>query len=355
MLKIATIVGARPQFIKASMLSRALQGQAEEVMIHTGQHYDNNMSQIFFDQLLLPKPDHELQVGSGSHAKQTATMMVKLEGILEQEKPDWVVVFGDTNSTLAGSLTAAKLNIPLAHIEAGLRSYNRKMPEEINRVLTDHVSTLLFCPTDRAVANLSREGIVDGVYQVGDIMFDALQYFQQQARQATLPTNLPISLEQPYVVATIHRAENTDHIKHLRNILLALSELDLPVLLPLHPRTRHAITRFGLEPLLQGKMIKTSPPLSYFEMVTVVSHAKLVLTDSGGLQKEAYMLRVPCITLRNETEWPETLDHRWNQLTGADKHKIIQAVKTMKVPSHSPPIFGNGHTASTIVEHLKRA
>lgn len=349
-LKITTIVGARPQFVKAGMLSRTLRKHVQEVIIHTGQHYDDNMSKVFFDQLGIPKPDYELHVGSGSHAAQTAAMIVKIEDILLKDTPDWVLVYGDTNSTLAGSLAAAKLNIKVAHVEAGLRSYNRAMPEEINRVLTDHLSSLLFCPTDTAVANLAHEGIQEGVHQVGDIMCDALMFFKQQAAHFALPSHL--TLNKPYAVATVHRAENTDNRERLRHILHALSQLDVTVVLPLHPRTQAAIQHFGYGDLLHSGAIQPCAPLSYFEMLKLVSGAKLVLTDSGGVQKEAYMLGVPCLTLRDETEWPETVQAGWNRLTGANTANILNAARTVKTPSAWPPLFGNGKSAEKMTSIL---
>lgn len=348
MLKILTVVGARPQFIKACMLSKILNQEPniKEVIVHTGQHYDENMSAIFFQELKLPVPDYHLKIGSGSHGKQTSKMLSKLEEVMMDEKPDIVVVYGDTNSTLAGSLAAAKLNIPIAHVESGLRSYNKKMPEEINRVVTDHLSTLFFCPTQTAVNNLKKEGIERGVFFTGDIMYDAILFYKSYAlKHSTILSDLNLTKNE-YYLATIHRAENTDNDHRLKTILETFNKLDKKVIFPIHPRTKEKIRQMNLSSLLHTSNIQTIDPLSYFDMIKIENDANAILTDSGGVQKEAYMLRVPCITLRDETEWVETIDSKWNTLVGAsDSERILQAITNIKKPSLYPSIFGDGHSS----------
>ncbi|MCC2251288.1 MAG: non-hydrolyzing UDP-N-acetylglucosamine 2-epimerase [Bacillota bacterium] len=349
-MHILTIVGARPQFIKASMLSKAINSQSKikEIMVHTGQHYDDNMSTIFFDQLKLAKPDYYLGIGSGSHGEQTSKMLLELEKIMMSVKPDIVLVYGDTNSTLAGSIAAAKLHIPLAHVEAGLRSFNKKMPEEINRVITDHLSTLLFCPTQTAINNLKHEGINRGVYLTGDIMYDSILYFKDHAiQQSTILEDLSLT-NNNYYLATVHRAENTDQPEHLKQILTAFQQLAKTVVLPLHPRTKSKIKQYKLNELIDLPHIKTVEPLHYFDMLALTAQATAVLTDSGGLQKEAYMLQIPCITLRQETEWIETVQTGWNQLAGYNTKQIVNNVRNLKTPNHSPPRFGDGKAAYAI-------
>lgn len=356
-MRILTVVGARPQFIKACMLSKAIKSNSEieEVIVHTGQHYDDNMSTVFFEQLNLPKADYYLGVGSGSHGKQTANMLVELEHIMISINPDVVLVYGDTNSTLAGSLAASKLHIPVAHVESGLRSFNKKMPEEINRLVTDHLSDWLFCPSQAAIENLRREGIVNGVHLTGDIMYDAVLYFKPYAlKQSTIIENLSLVREK-YYLATVHRAENTDQPERLKSILEALQQLKKDVVFPLHPRTKRKINEFKFMDLISSPHIKIVEPLNYFDMLTIASQANLVLTDSGGLQKEAYMLQVPCITLRDETEWVETVQSGWNQLAGADTDKIVDQVKTIQTPKASPLLFGDGKTAQKINDILLKS
>ncbi|MDL4839762.1 non-hydrolyzing UDP-N-acetylglucosamine 2-epimerase [Aquibacillus rhizosphaerae] len=353
-MKVLTVVGARPQFIKSCMLSKEMKSnlQTSEVIVHTGQHYDDNMSSIFFEQLNLAKPDYYLGVGSHTHGKQTGTMLVELEAIMMSVKPDVVLVYGDTNSTLAGSLAAAKLHIPIAHVEAGLRSYNKKMPEEINRLITDNLSNWLFCPSPSAAENLKKEGIEKGVYVTGDIMYDSVLYFKNIALQtSTILEDLSLT-KKKYYLATIHRAENTDDPDRLKSILKALQKLEMDVVLPLHPRTKSKLITFNYSHLISSSHIKIVDPLNYFDMLTVASQAQLILTDSGGLQKEAYMLEVPCITLRDETEWVETIHSGWNYLTGADTKKIIESVKTIEIPQKYPRLFGDGTTSKKINEIL---
>lgn len=354
MIKILTIIGARPQFIKACMLSKtfSLEPNIKEVIVHTGQHYDENMSSIFFKQLKLPKPDYFLGIGSDIHGKQTAKMLIEIENVMISEKPDIVLVYGDTNSTLAGSLAASKLHIPIAHVEAGLRSYNKKMPEEINRILTDHLSTWLFCPSETAVKNLESEGIKKGVYNTGDIMYDAVLYYKNIAlQQSGILSNLKLP-PKTYSLVTIHRAENTDDPQRLRSLLEALRQINGIVLFPIHPRTKNKIKQWNLDNLSLSSNIKMIDPLDYFDMLAVESQAKVILTDSGGVQKEAYMLGVPCITLRDETEWVETVLGGWNRITGANTQRILKAVETTQIPKEKTPIFGDGHTSEKICKFL---
>ncbi|MGM7719603.1 non-hydrolyzing UDP-N-acetylglucosamine 2-epimerase [Metabacillus sp. Hm71] len=353
-MKILTVIGARPQFIKACMLSKAFKSKPniKEIIVHTGQHYDDNMSTVFFEQLKLPKPNYYLGVGSDTHGKQTAKMLTELERVMITEKPDIVLVYGDTNSTLAGSLAAAKLHIPVAHVEAGLRSFNKKMPEEINRILTDHLSTWLFCPSQTAVENLKREGIQSGVYQTGDIMYDSVLYYKPFALQhSNILSRLNLSAK-TYYLATIHRAENTDDPQKLKALLETLQKMNEVLVFPMHPRTKHKIQQWGLTNLTLSPNIKIVEPLNYFDMLTVESQAKAILTDSGGVQKEAYMLGVPCITLREETEWVETVSAGWNQVTGANTQCILEAVATINVPKNYPALFGDGQSSKQICEIL---
>lgn len=355
-MKIVTVVGARPQFIKASMLSRLFQKDPniKEILVHTGQHYDANMSDIFFDQLKIPKPDYNLGIGSGTHGNQTGRMLSEIESILFKEEPNIVLVYGDTNSTLAGSLAASKLHIPIAHVEAGLRSFNKKMPEEINRLLTDHLSTWLFCPTKTAQNNLKREGIKDRVFITGDIMYDAVLHFKSEAlKHSTLFRRLNLD-KKDYYLATIHRAENTDRMDRLQTLLTVLSQLDRPVVLPLHPRTKKKIEHWNLESMITASHIHTIEPLNYFDMLALESEAKMILTDSGGVQKEAYMLQVPCITLRDETEWIETVEAKWNSIVGASDHqKILKEISAKKEPDSYPMLFGDGKTSEKIYRIIR--
>ncbi len=353
-MKVLTIVGARPQFIKACMLSKALRSNADvnEVIVHTGQHYDNNMSNVFFKQLKLPEPDVYLGIGSGTHGEQTGKMLSELEKVMLSNNPDLVVVYGDTNSTLAGSLAAAKLHISVAHVEAGLRSFNRQMPEEVNRVITDHLSYWLFCPSQAAAENLRQEGMKEKIFITGDIMYDAVLHFKKYAeRQSTILQDLSLA-EGGYYLATIHRAENTDDPKRLKSIIDAFQRLQKNVILPLHPRTRRKINEFNLNDFIETDHIKIMEPLDYFDTLELAAKANVILTDSGGLQKEAYMLQVPCVTLRDETEWMETVETGWNQLAGANREEIINTVMKRHSPKESPPIFGDGNASQKIVEIL---
>jgi UDP-GlcNAc3NAcA epimerase len=344
-MKILSVVGARPQFIKAAMVSRALRPRCQEILVHTGQHYDGNMSQVFFDELELPEPDIYLGVGSGSHAAQTGRMMVGIEEILLRDRPDWIVVYGDTNTTLAGGLAAAKLQVPVAHVEAGLRSYQRAMPEEINRVLVDHISEVLFCPTQQSVDNLAKEGVTKGIHVVGDVMADALQHFIRLAPQkTTILTDLDLKPGQ-YALATVHRAANTDDPTRLKAILKAFDELNLPVVFPVHPRTRKVIHDLGLTVNRNVNMIE---PVGYLAMLQLEANAGCILTDSGGVQKEAYWAGVRCITLRDETEWVETVELGWNRLVGADSAAIVDAVQNWYPSSERAPVYGDGKSAEKI-------
>lgn len=343
-MKILTIVGARPQFIKAAPVSRALRQVADEVLVHTGQHYDYGMSAVFFEELNIPEPDYNLGVGSGAHGWQTGHMLMQIEEVLDEEAPDMLLVYGDTNSTLAGALAAVKLHIPVAHVEAGLRSFNRRMPEEHNRVLTDHASDLLFCPTQTAVDNLTREGITEGVHLTGDVMYDAVLYNAQLAEShSSILKRMGIQSDE-YVLATVHRPRNTDDVSRLQAILNALETLaqDMRVVLPAHPRTLKALQALDYRSPVGMHLIQ---PVGYLDMLMLEKHSHLILTDSGGVQKEAYFFGVPCLTLREETEWVETVAAGWNLLVGADYDAIVAAVHSFHPEGAPEPVFGAG-TAS---------
>lgn len=348
-MKIVTIVGARPQFIKAAPLSRVLRGSHTEILVHTGQHYDENMSDIFFAELNIPKPDYNLNIGSASHGKQTGDMLAGVEEILIKEKPDYLLVYGDTNSTIAGALAASKLHIKVAHVEAGLRSFDRTMPEEINRVLTDHISDILFAPTDTAIENLKNEGITKGVHNVGDIMMDAVLYNANLSESnSKILENLGITSKN-YYLATIHRASNTDNIDNLKNIFAAFNKLDKQVILPLHPRTKAILAQNNIN----TDNIKIIEPVGYLDILKLTKNAVMIVTDSGGLQKEAYILGTPCITVRETTEWVETVNIGANKLAGTNTAKIIELVNSFK--GFSMPqvaLYGDGHAAEKIVSIL---
>jgi UDP-GlcNAc3NAcA epimerase len=349
-MKVLSIVGARPQFIKAAAVSRVLRERHDEVLVHTGQHYDYAMSGVFFDGLDLPPVDVNLNVGSASHGHQTGAMLAAIEEVLCAHRPDWVLVYGDTNSTLAGALAAAKMCIPVAHVEAGLRSFNRRMPEEVNRVLCDHVSELLLCPSETAVRNLANEGISRNVHLSGDVMLDVLHWAVERAQGAA-----PEALRKPghrpgeYLLATLHRSENTDDPTRLAGIVRALNALAEPIVLPLHPRTRKVIAEHGLRFAPQVDVID---PVGYVDMAALTRSARMVLTDSGGLQKEAYWLGVPCVTLREETEWVETVAAGWNVLAGFDPTRIVSAVQTMRPPPERPQLYGERPVAARCVALL---
>jgi UDP-GlcNAc3NAcA epimerase len=354
-VRIVTVVGARPQFIKAATVSRELRAKSgvEEVLVHTGQHYDENMSDVFFEELEIPHPDHHLGIGSGSHGTQTGRMLEAAERVLLAEEPDLVLVYGDTNSTLAGALAAVKLHIPVAHVEAGLRSFNRRMPEEINRVLTDHASDLLFTPTETATENLRREGIsAESIYWVGDVMYDAALLYADKAKEKEEILKRLQLEPKGYVLATVHRAENTDDLGRLRAIFEGLERVadSSPVIMPLHPRAKKKHSRLGL----RSSKIRYLDPVGYLDMISLEKNAAVIATDSGGVQKEAFFYRVPCVTLREETEWTETVASGWNTLAPPDPLGIYKAVKAAEPPALAPPFYGDGTAARHIVEILQR-
>jgi UDP-N-acetylglucosamine 2-epimerase len=350
-LRTLTVVGARPEFVQTAPLAREIAARAgiDGTLVHTGQHYDYEMSEVFFSQLELPKPIHHLGVGSGSHGAQTGAMLAGLDDVLLAEKPDTVITHGDTNSTLATALSAAKLGIPVAHVEAGLRSWNRAMPEEVNRVVADHVSTWLFCPGHVAADNLRVEGISDGVHVVGDLMRDSLDWTMRDLHVPAVLDKFHLAAGE-FFMATIHRAENTDDIRNLRSILEGLRRAAQrhPVVFPAHPRTRPLLKTAGVP---DG--VRVVEPVGHGVAMALAAAAAAVLTDSGGLQKEAYWLKTPCITMRNETEWVETIETGWNRLTGADPGAIEAAVDAALRERHPhPELYGDGHTARRIVDHL---
>jgi UDP-N-acetylglucosamine 2-epimerase len=362
-MKVVTIVGARPQFIKAGPVSRALASAGiGEVLVHTGQHYDRGLSDVFFEQLRLRHPDHDLGVGSGPHGEQTGRMLAAIERVLLDEQPAWALVYGDTNSTVAGALAAAKLHIPVAHVESGLRSYNRTMPEEINRVVTDHLSSMLFCPTERAMANLAAEGLTDGCRLVGDVMYDSVLRNVRLAEEAVDPLAALGLRPGGYYLATVHRAGNTDDDERLGVILGLLAGLDRPAVLPLHPRTAAALRRSGIR-ADQGAL-RAIPPVPYLEMLLLERGAKAILTDSGGVQKEAYFFGVPCVTLRPETEWVETVEAGWNAVVDADAERFLAAVAAVVARGGDLPpfpatresdvgaLYGTGNAAGQIAQAL---
>lgn len=360
-MKIVTIVGARPQFIKAAAVSQAIiehnASCAEnlsliiEVIVHTGQHFDHNMSEVFFEELGIPAPKYDLGISGGTHGAMTGRMLSSIEEVLLAERPDWVLIYGDTNSTLAAALGAAKLHIPIAHIEAGLRSFNNQMPEEINRIVADRLSKLLFCPTDTAVRNLANEGISQGVSNVGDVMFDVSLYFRRLAARSTIHANLGL-IPSRYVLATCHRAENTDDPVRLREIMEGLQDISrtMKVVLPLHPRTRQVLEAQSLLGTLEGVVL--TDPLPFLDMISLEQSALAIVTDSGGIQKEAFFFQVPCITIRDETEWVETVELRWNRLVGADRTRILEAFNNLG--SGEPGVFpyGDGTAAEKIVRSI---
>lgn len=365
-MHILSIVGARPQFVKVAMIAAELHkceavGAVHHTLVHTGQHYDRSMSDTFFNELSIPAPQHNLEVGSGIHGKQTAAMLERIEQVLEGERPDVVMVYGDTNSTIAGALAAAKLNIPIAHVEAGLRSFNRKMPEEVNRVIADHLSTILLCPTRSAVENLGNEGITKGVHLVGDVMLDAVLSWRQVARTKSCVLQRLHLRTAEYVLLTMHRAENTQSPDQTAEFFDSLLNIPYPVVFPVHPRMRGWLDR---EPALRGlrdrlacsERIRLIEPVSYLDMLALEDKARVIVTDSGGVQKEAYFLGVPCLTIRSETEWLETLDGGWNRLIGSRAENMGPMLASLwnnngATPTGAPDLrlFGNGEAAKKII------
>jgi len=348
-MKIISIVGARPEFIQSAPVSRALRTSHREILVHTGQHYDYLMSQTFFDELEIPAPDYNLEVGSGSHAGQTAEILIRLEEVLLKEQPDLVIVRGDTNSTLAGALAATKLRIPTAHIEAGERSYDRRMPEEINRLVADCLADIYFCASQAAVRRLAAEGIDAQVHWVGDVMLDAMLWNRPIARRKS-DALARLGLQTGgYALVTVHRAANTDDPERLRQIADALNRAPETVVFPAHPRTRKALERAAVR---FNSHVRLIDPVGYFDMIVLEESARLIATDSGGVQREAYFLGVPCLTLRDETEWTETVAAGWNRLVGADAEQIVGAWHTFQPPAQRPPIFGDGDAGGHIARIL---
>ncbi len=347
---VMTVVGARPEFIQCAPVSRALRQHHREYLVHTGQHYDHAMSEVFFDELDLPRPDINLGIGALSNLEQVSRMLLALQPVIGQQRPNWILVYGDTNSTLAGALAGKFMGIPVAHVEAGMRSYNRTMPEETNRILTDHISTVLLCPTPTAVANLARERITQNVFLVNDVTTDSLLYNRKRTSLQIL--NRCHLQPGQYYLATVHRASNTDNREALAGILDGFAQLqETEIVIPTHPRLRQALERFNLPVSANVRLID---PVGYLEMISLTSAARLVLTDSGGLQKEAYVLEVPCVTLRSDTEWVETVETGWNRLVGTDCAQIVSGVQqalTM-TPAVHPAIYGDGHAGERIVEVL---
>lgn len=350
-MKIVTIIGARPQFIKASLVSNKLRESHEEIIVHTGQHYDKNMSDIFFEELNLPQPNYNLKIGSASHGKQTGEMLIKVEDVLIKEKPDYVIVYGDTNSTLAGAVASSKLNIPLIHIESGLRSFNKAMPEEQNRILTDHISTYLFCPTETAVKNLYNENIKENVHNTGDVMYDSTVFFsrisEKKFRKGFFINGEKLKKEN-YYLCTLHRAENTDKIEKIETVLNTLDKLETKIIIPVHPRIKEMVKE--IIKFSDLKNIIITEPVGYLEMLYLIKNAKKILTDSGGVQKEAYFLRTPCITLRKETEWVETLNGNLNVLCKIDSVDIMNKIFKTKVNYNitNKNYFGDGNSVTNI-------
>jgi len=346
-LRLATIIGARPQFIKCAPFSRVWRAKNREILIHTGQHYSPDMSDVFFKELSIPKPDFHLGIGAGTHGDQTGRMLAAIEKILMKTRPEGVLVYGDTNSTLAGALAAAKLHIPLFHIEAGLRSFRKTMPEEVNRVLTDHLADMLFAPTETAVQNLKKEGLRAGVYRTGDIMLDAYRFYEKKASHLTFK-NLP----KQFALATIHRAENTDNSHILKALSEALNRFPIPVVWPIHPRTQKAVQKAKIR---LGKNILILQPVGYLQSIRLQQLSEIILTDSGGVQKEAYFSRTPCITLRKETEWVESVKAGWNILAGCDPKRIFAAYhRHQNQKRRGSSLYGDAKTAVLIAKHIEK-
>ena len=349
-MKIVSIVGNRPQFVKAAPLSRALRRRVTEVLVHSGQHYDPELADLFFDELGVPQPDHALEVGSGSPVTQLAVMLERLEPLLAAEAPEMVLVYGDTTTTLAGALAAAKMGIRIGHVEAGLRSFDRSMPEEQNRVVTDHLSALLMCPTDTAVANLAREGVTTGVHKVGDVMLDASRMFAPAAAARPGPRGLGLE-PGGYLLVTVHRAAATDTPEALASLVEVLEAIEEPAIFPVHPRTRHRLASAGLwDRLERHPALRLSPPVGYLDFTALLIGARAVVTDSGGVQKEAYFHGIPCVTLRDTTEWVETVEGGFNRLVGMDAAKVRDALADVAMPAERPHYYGDGEASERIAE-----
>ncbi|MCF7796187.1 MAG: UDP-N-acetylglucosamine 2-epimerase (non-hydrolyzing) [Lentisphaeria bacterium] len=348
--KLLSIIGARPQFVKASVVSKALRNRGvDEILVHTGQHYDDNMSRVFFEEMGIPRPDYNLEVGSGTQGAQTATTLERIERVMLEEKPDWVLVYGDTNATIAGALAAAKLHIPIAHVEAGLRSYNRTMPEEINRVVTDVLSTLLFCPTSAAVKNLEQEGMTKGVHVIGDVMVDALQFYTPLGEEKSkILSQLKIQPKH-YALMTIHRPANADSPERLQALMEALKICDYPVIFPVHPRTRRLVNQVFT---LKNHPVQLVDPVGYLDMMVLEKNARVIVTDSGGIQKEAYLHKVPCLTVRPETEWTETVADGWNTLVNDRIGELSGLIAEPPAPRKWSAHYGDGQAAEKITEIL---
>ena len=348
-MKFVSVVGARPEFVQAAPVSWALRKAHTEILVHTGQHYDYAMSQAFFDELGVPAPDYNLEAGSGSHARQTAAMLVGLEDVLLTEQPDAIIIRGDTNSTVAGALAASKLGIPVMHIEAGERSFARHMPEEINRVVADHLSDRCFCVSPKSAAHLAAEGITAGVHVTGDVMLDASLHHRELARtKSDIVARLQLEPGR-FTLVTVHRANNTDDPARLRGIVEALNTVGETIVFPVHPRTRKALETIGAS---FAPHVRAIEPAGYFDMMVLEENARLIATDSGGVQREAYYFAKPCLTLRDETEWTETVDAGWNLLVGADCRKIVDAWYTFQPPTVHPPVLGDGTAAEKIAKIL---
>lgn len=350
-MKLVSVVGARPEFVQAAPVSWALRRTHQEILVHTGQHYDYAMSQAFFDELGVPAPDYNLEAGSGSHARQTAAMLIGMEDVLLKEQPDAVIVRGDTNSTVAGALAASKLGIRVVHIEAGERSFVRSMPEEQNRIVADHLADLCFCVSGKSAANLAAEGIVAGVHVTGDVMYDASLHHRVLAREKSNVLDRLQLTPGKYALATVHRANNTDDPLRLRGIVDALNMVGEQIVFPVHPRTRSALR--SIDASFAAHVLLTEPA-SYYDMMVLEENARLIATDSGGVQREAYYFAKPCITLRDETEWTETVDAGWNLLVGADCRQIVDAWFTFQSPAEHPPVLGDGTAAKKIAEILEK-
>ncbi|MFC6717862.1 non-hydrolyzing UDP-N-acetylglucosamine 2-epimerase [Natrialbaceae archaeon GCM10025810] len=351
-MRVCSIVGVRPQFVKAGVVSREIRAVGEEVLVHTGQHYDDEMSDVFFDELEIPEPEYNLGVQSNTHGRQTAGMIEAIEPVVEEEDPDAMVLYGDTNSTLAGAIVGSKCDFPVAHVEAGLRSFNREMPEEVNRILTDHASDALFAPSRRAVENLVDEGIEDGVYWTGDVMYDAILEARDRAAETSSALDEFGVEEDGFVLATVHRERNTDHRENLESILEGLAASALPVIFPAHPRTVDRLEEYGLRERAD-RNLEIVEPQGYLDFVRLLDAAERVATDSGGVQKEAFFLETPCVTLREETEWTETVDCGWNVLVGADGDRIAEALERSFDPDSTPTPYGDGMASRRIVSALQ--